>query len=273
MAIITISRQMGTGAYRIAQDLAKKLRYTLVDGSKLAQIASKYGLSTEVLERVDEKPPVYLTAEDRRQAADLNTIELVLLDHAREGNVILYGRGGQDLLKGLKSLLRIRIIAPFEERVEKFAEREWMDPDLARHLIRKCDHQRGGFIHFYFNRDWQDPMEYDLVFNTTKLSPSAIVDTIVTAVKDPALKESDETARAAIDNIILCKRVETELLRSDKLAYLHFRISSEDGIVSLSGHIHSEEEREAAIEISGRVKGVKRIDDNLQVVSLTATRE
>jgi hypothetical protein len=148
-----------------------------------------------------------------------------------------------------------------------------MDPDLARHLIRKCDHQRGGFIHFYFNRDWHDPMEYDLVFNTTKISPSAIVDTIVTAVKDPALKESDGTARATIDNIILCKRVETELLRSDKLEYLHFRISSEDGIVSLSGHIHSEEERKEAIEISGRVKGVKRIDDNLQVVSLMTTRE
>ena len=88
MAIITISREMGTGAYKIAQDLAKRLKYTLVDGKKIAEVATRYGLSPVVLERVDEKPPVYITAEDRLQAANLNLVELILLDFARSGNVI-----------------------------------------------------------------------------------------------------------------------------------------------------------------------------------------
>src|SRR5512138_3818714 len=158
MAIITISREMGTGAYQIAKELAKKLKYTLVDGPRLAEMAPQYGITDEILERVDEKLPVYRTAEDRQQAAYLNIIELILLDFARSGNVILYGRGGQDLLIGMSNVLRLRIIAPFEERVERFAEREWIDPDLSRELIRKSDIQRGGFIRFYFDRDWHDPM-------------------------------------------------------------------------------------------------------------------
>lgn len=35
MAIVTISRQMGTGAYAMAKELSKKLKYTLIDGPKL----------------------------------------------------------------------------------------------------------------------------------------------------------------------------------------------------------------------------------------------
>jgi len=118
MAIITISREMGTGAHQIAEDVARKLKYTLVDGAKIAEVASRYGLTADMLMRVDEKPPVYITAEDRLQAANLNMIELILLDFAKAGDVILYGRGCQDLLKGIGNLLRVRFIAPFEERVE-----------------------------------------------------------------------------------------------------------------------------------------------------------
>ena len=152
MAVITISREMGTGAYHIAEELARKLKYTLVDGERISACAPKYGLAPDMLQMVDEKPPSYITAEDRKRAAALNTVELILLDFARKGNVILYGRGGQDLMKGCGNVLRLRFIADFEERVERFAEREWIDPDLARSMIRRSDHQRGGFIHFYFDR-------------------------------------------------------------------------------------------------------------------------
>jgi cytidylate kinase len=266
MAIITISREMGTGAYQIAKDVAKKLKYTLVDGPKIAEVAPKFGITQELLERVDEKPPVYITAEDRLQAAYLNMVELILLDFAHQGNVILYGRGGQDLLNGLGSVLRLRFIAPFEERVESFAEREWLDPDLSRDLIRKSDHQRGGFIHFYFDRDWNDSLGYDLTINTSRFSQSAIVDTIVAAVRDTNMKNSEEADKTSIENIILCKRVETELLKSGKIESLHMKIVAEDGEVHLSGHVHTAEEHEAAVQLASKVQGVKAVHDNLQVL-------
>lgn len=273
MPIITVSRQMGTGAYKIAQDVAKKLRYTLVDGQKIAEVAEKYGLNREVLERVDEKPPAYRTAEDRLQAANLNTIELILLDFARKGNVVIYGRGGQDLLQGMSNVLRLRFIAPFEDRVEHFAEREWIDPDLARELIRKCDHQRGGFIHFYFNRDWNDPLGYDLVFNTAQMSTASIIDSIVAAARDPKLKAADAEGKKILEDIILCKKVETELLKSKKVEYLHFKIAVNEGGVTLSGHVHAEAERSEAVRIAGKVKGIVEVNDQLQVVNYKAYKE
>jgi len=273
MAIITISREMGTGAYSIAQELAKKLKYSLVDGPHLAACAAEYGLSVDLLQSVDEKPPSYNTVEDRQRAAALNCIELILLDHARRGNVILYGRGAQDLLRGCGNLLRLRFIADFDERVERFAEREWIDPDLARELIRRSDHQRGGFIHYYFNRDWNDPLQYDLIFNTMRLSPSSIIDAILSALKDPQLKEADAWAADVIDNIILVKKIETALLQSDELEYRPFRIDMEDGRVTLSGYIGTEQEKAAALRLVQAMEGVTQVVDNLSVVNYRALKE
>lgn len=273
MAIITISREMGTGAYFIARELAKKLKYTLVDGPCLASCATEYGLSVERIQMVDEKPPSYNTVEDRERAASLNAIELILLDFAKKGNVILYGRGAQDLLQGCGNLLRLRFVADFEERVERFAEREWIDPDLAQELIRRSDHQRGGFIHFYFDRDWNDPLGYDLIFNTSRLSQSTIVDTVVAAVKDPQFKEADQWATAVIDNSIMMKKIETALLRSEELEYRPFQIEVDDGVVSLSGYIGSEQEKTAALRVAASVEGVTEVQENLHVVNYKALKD
>jgi cytidylate kinase len=266
MAIITISRLMGTGAYQIAKDVAKRLKYTLVDGARIAELAASYGISPEALQQVDEKPPVSITNDDQRHAAHLSTVELLLLESCRAGNVLIYGRGGQDLLAGMDNVLRLRFVAPFDERVENFAEREWLDPDLARTLIRKSDQQRGGFIHFYFDRDWNDPLGYDLVFNTSRLSPGAIAENIISAVRDPELSSTEADSLRLLEDKILCKRIETELLRSGAVEYLHFTTEVAMGHVTFSGHVHNEAERMSAISIARGVTGTVRVIDHLHVV-------
>lgn len=265
---------MGTGAYRVATEVAKKLKFTLVDGPRISILASQYGLTPELMQLVDEKPPSYITAEDRKRAAALNAIELIILDLARKGNVVIYGRGAQDLLLGCRNVLRLRFIADFEERVERFAEREWIDPDMARALIRRSDHQRGGFIHFYFNRDWQDPKNYDLIFNTSSLSESVITECIIAAAKEPAFKESEKNAVAVIDTTIMIKKIETALLSSPEMEdYRPFAIRIDKGVVSLSGYIVSEEQKKVALNVVRSVKGVTSVNDDIQVVDYKAYKD
>lgn len=274
MAVITVSREMGTGAYHIATEIAKRLKYTLIDGQRINLLASQYGLTPEMLQLVDEKPPSYITAEDRKRAAALNSIELIILDLARKGNVVIYGRGGQDLLKGCKNVLRLRFIADFEERVERFAEREWIDPDMARSLIRRSDHQRGGFIHFYFDRDWHDPNNYDMVFNTSRLSESTITECIVAAAKEPSLKDADKSSAAIIDSVVMVKKIETALLSSPALEdYRPFTITFDKGVVSLGGYIVSEVQKNSAINIVRSLKGVTAVKDDIQVVNYKAYKD
>jgi len=266
MAIITISREMGSGGIPIVHQAAEELGYTLVDGETIKDVASRYGLSDETLQQIDEKPPAFVEDLDRQIELNMHRIQLIVLEYALKGDVLIYGRGGQDLLPGISSIFRVRVIAPFEERVERWAEREWIDPDLARALVRKSDQQRAGFIKYYFDRDWEDPLEYDLVINTSKLSHETAVKMIVDGVKDRNLIEKKSAAKARLRDLIIQKKVQIARLADERIEDIWFNIEVDRGKVTLSGHVYSEKERKAAVEDARQVDGVAAIIDNLRVV-------
>ena len=266
MAIITISREMGSGGIPIAHKVAEKLGYTLVDGEALKQAAIAHGLSPEAFEKADEKPPAFVEELDEQIEVDLHRIELAILEYSLKGNVIVYGRGGQDLFREMESVFRVRIIAPFEERVERWAEREWLDPDIARVLVRKSDQQRAGFIKYYFNRDWQDPLGYDLTVNTQRLSEEMAVKMICDGVKDKNLAEHRDHSRKILKDLILLKATEIAVLSTPDLDGHHMGINAADGVVTLSGHVHSEEEHRQALKVAGAVPDVKEVVDQLKVI-------
>lgn len=267
MAIITISREMGSGGIPIAHQVAEQLGYDLIDGDMLKEVAGDYGLSPEALEQADEKPPAFVAGRDEQIAVDLHQIELIILERALKGNVIIYGRGGQDLLKRASNLFRVRIVAPFEERVERWAEREWLDPDYARILVRKSDQQRAGFIKYYFDRDWQDPLYYDLIINTSRLSEEMAVQLICAGVKDKNLVERRPESKRILADLILRKRVEIAILSDESIEGYHVELEAVEGVVTLSGHVHDNRELKTVIAIARQVEGVARVDNQIKVVN------
>ena len=271
MAIITISRLMGSGGIPIAQKVAEKLGYTLVDGDAIMEVADQYGLTRESLELADEKPPHFSEKLDIKHEIALHLIELIILEYALKGNVILYGRGGQDLLKGINSVLRVRIIAPFEERVERWAEREWLDPDRARMLVRKSDQQRAGFIKYYFDRDWDDPLSYDLVINTERLSEESAVRMICDGVKDRNLMESKAEYKKVLADLVLRKRAEIAISSASDIDPQLLEITVSDGVVTLGGQLHTETERQRAAGIAETIRGVVKVINQAKVVNYHST--
>lgn len=268
MAIITISREMGSAGIPIAHKAADKLGYTLIDGDAIRKVAADYGLSPEALENADEKPPAFVQTVDTKTEANFHRIQLIILEYALKGNVIIYGRGGQDLLKDIDSVLRVRIIAPFEDRVERWAEREWLDPDLARVLVRKSDQQRAGFIKYYFDRDWNDPLAYDLIINTVSLSEETSVKLICDAIKDRNLSERKEHCKKILQDLIIRKKIETTLFASGTICGLHqyhFHVGVNDGQVTLDGYLHSREDLKTVLDVVADIEGIKGLTNNLEL--------
>ena len=265
MPIITISREMGTGGIPIAQKAAEKLGYTLLDGETIEKAAKNYGLTPESIKKADEKPPPFEAKLDKQVEFDLLQIELLVLDFALKGNVIIYGRGGQYLLENIKSVLRVRIIAPFEERVERWAEREWLDPDHTRTMVRKCDQQRAGFIKYYFDREWDNPLDYDIVINTSRITHETAVDWICHGVKDHNLLALKAESKALIADLIIQKKIEIASLSHPGVDGHHLEVSCKNSIVTLGGHVHSEEEHAQVLELTERVEGIKKIMDKIKL--------
>jgi len=271
MAIITISREMGSGGIPIAHKVAEKLGYKLIDGEAIMEAADAYGLSPEAVEQADEKPPHFVDTLDSKQYLDLHLIELIILEAALKGNVVIYGRGGQDLLKDIGSVLRTRIIAPFEDRVERWAEREWLDPDRARFLVRKSDQQRAGFIKYYFDRDWEECVHYDLVINTQRLSEETAVKIICNSVKDENLEGIKADSKKILSDLIMRKRVEIAILSNDHIDPYLLEISVDNGLVTLSGQVHSATEKKTAEKQARTAEGVHELNNNIKVVEYRTT--
>ena len=266
MAIITISREMGSGGIPIAHKVADQLGYKLIDGEAIMEAAKSYGLSPEAVEQADEKPPHFVDTLDSKQFLDLHLIELIILEAALKGNVVIYGRGGQDLLKDISSVLRTRIIAPFEDRVERWAEREWLDPDRARYLVRKSDQQRAGFIKYYFDRNWEESVHYDLTINTQRLSEDTAVKIICDSIKDHNLEGVKADSKKILSDLILRKRVEIAILSNDYIDPYLLEINVKDGLVVLSGQVHSAAEKQTAEQQARTADGIHDLKNNIKVV-------
>lgn len=267
MSIITFSREMGSGGIPIVHQVAEELGYTLVDGDVIRNAAADYDLSQDALNQIDEKPPAFVDHLDRQIELNMNRIQLIVLEQALRGDVVIYGRGGQDLLAGITSAFRVRITAPFEERVERWAQREWIDPDLARYLVRRSDQQRAGFIKYYFDRDWTDPIDYDLVINTIRVSNETAVKLITEAIKDPYFIERNQTCKTKIKDLIIQKKIQITRLDDERIKDIWFNIDVVDCHVTLSGHIHTETERQAVLDDASKVEGVSGVTDNLKLIS------
>jgi cytidylate kinase len=268
MAIITISREMGSAGIPISHTAAEKLGYTLVDGDELRKVAHSYGLSPDALDKADETPPAFVEPIDCQTEANYHRIQLIILEYALKGNVIIYGRGGQDLLKNIDSVLKVRIIAPFEDRVERWSEREWLDPEMARVLVRKSDQQRAGFIKYYFARDWNDPINYDLVINTQHLSEETAVKLICDAIKDPNLVRCKDNSKKNLKDMIVRKKIETDLFSRGVITGLHqyhVHIEVQDGKVTLDGHVHNQQELQDVLDATSQTEGSLLVANNLEI--------
>ena len=267
MSIITVSREMGSGGIPIVHQVAEELNYTLVDGDVIKDAAEDYDLTHDALRQIDEKPPAFVDHLDRKIELNMNRIQLIVLEQALLGDVVIYGRGGQDLLSGVTSAFRVRIIAPFEERVESWAQREWIDPDLARYLVRRSDQQRAGFIKYYFDRNWTNPIEYDMVINTVRVSDKTAVKLITEAIKDPYFIEKDQSCKIKIKDLIIQKKIQIARLDDERIKDIWFNIDVTNCHVTLSGHIHSEKERQAVLEDANSVEEVIEITDKLKLIN------
>lgn len=267
MAIITIARQMGSLGNEIATDVAQRLKYTLVDQAKLQAAAEAYGLLKSELEEVHEKRPTLVTRYlTMRHRAYLDMIQTIIYSYARQDDVVLLGRGATVLLSDVPSALHVNIFAPFERRVEVVMAEERLTRPLAEQLVRESDQDRAGYTKYLFDRDWMDPLLYDLMLNTGSVTRQHACDLIVEAAHAKELLEAHERSLEILDHHILIRKAEEALLRAKQVNPRHISVAvTTSGILKLTGIVNSEKEKLAAEAVVREVPGVKDVDNDLYV--------
>ena len=211
MAILTISRRYGSGGRDIGHAVADLLHYDYVDRKRILEDIGKAGQTWgEFAKQYDEKQPsVYERYKwSFRGFVALNQAQI--LEYALHDNVVIMGRGGNFLLRGIPFAFRIHIKASMDDRIDRLVKREGIDSENARWLIEKVDKEMGGAVYLIYGSAWDDPKQYDRVFDTSTQK----AEEIIAAIKDDVLKRasaSTEKARQVLQLRALAAKVRARI--------------------------------------------------------------
>lgn len=185
ISVFTISREPGSGGRIIARELSEDFDLDLYHQEILHEMAKSAKVSTMLLETLDEKAFSVLqdwtaTLIDRNHLWPyqyLKHLMNVIGTIGKHGKAVLVGRGANFILPP-KNILRIRIVAPFELRVQNVAREFGVSIEKAKRRVIKTDSDRKAFVRKYFHSDITSPINYDLTVNTGTLGIKSAVEAI-----------------------------------------------------------------------------------------------
>ncbi len=156
---------------------------------------------------------------------------------------------------------------PFEKRVGWLMQE--LDTDevaAAEAEIRRSDHANATRMHDQFGVHWGDPILFDLVLNTDRLSVDTCVQQIKALLARPEFAQTAES-QALLQGMALSAHVRAALRGHDETHGVDVTIDSQAGKVTLRGIVLDAAELAAAERVTAAVSGVEIVDNQLRVMT------
>ena len=263
MYFITISEMSGAHGERIARQVAKKLGYTFYGEEELFKAADEMGFLEDV-KKLNEKGPSLLEKFfSERPKIYLNRLQSVILEMAKKGDAVFFGRGSQLLLHSFDCAFHVLLTGSLEKRVQRVIEEKHVSREVAEQMIHRSDHDKRGFVRFAYDQDWLNPQLYDLLINVDKLSFDSAVKIVVDAAKSEEIKACWRDSVRLLGKLSLQRKVESALLEAD-VVNPHLFVSVENAnTVRLYGMANSPEEKETVERVVKGIKDIKKVSNDL----------
>ena len=199
MTVITISRGCFSHGQEIAEKVAKKLGYECVSREILVEAAQLFNVAEKKLIRSLNNAPNILERIVHGKERYLEYIKAALLEYVRKGNVIYHGHAGHLLLTEIPQVLKIRIIADKEDRINLLQKRENETKEAAAGIIENEDKNRAYWTRYLYKMDINDPKLYDIVINIGNLTIQDACEIICVAARGNSFRITDESKQAVED--------------------------------------------------------------------------
>lgn len=200
--VVTLSRELGCPAKKLAQKLMNKLNtsrqkykkelpWRWISKEIMEESARELGVDLAEIQYVFEYrqhgvlEDLLLSHSRKFYKTDRkirNTIARVIRNFAEEGNAIIVGRGGVSIVHDIPKSLHIHLEAPLEWRALRTSEKHNISIEEARKYAINIDAKRKQFRD-YFEGKGSDYTRFDLKFNTMTLDIDEIVDGIIAMMK------------------------------------------------------------------------------------------
>jgi len=269
MPVIALTQEMGSLAKDVSLKLAETLGLAVMRHEVIEHVADRMQVSTSLIGRLRSGKAglVERLTTDRRSVALYTAEELFAL--ADRGNVVLRGWGATCLLRPVPHVVCVRITRSMKKRVEwLMADLETDDAEFAEAEIRRSDQAHAARMHAQFGVTWGDPVLYDLVLNTDRLSVESCVEQIRLMVNRPEFAETP-ASRALLANMALEARVRAALKEHEATRDINVTITANHGELLLRGIVLNSDERAQAEAVAAEVSGVSGVHNQLRLMAST----
>ena len=189
--VITINREFGSNGREVGRLLAEKLKVHFYDKVLLKMVQENCDIPYEELIKVDETAaskwrfPVdsEYQMQNKFHFEPVNDIlfheeSKLIRELAAKEPCVIVGRCSNYLLKDIPDHLSVFVYAPVEERIRTVIERDGIDEETARALVKKIDKQRRMYYNYHTDEKWTDMEQYDLCVDSSRFSLDEIVNMI-----------------------------------------------------------------------------------------------
>jgi cytidylate kinase len=169
---ICISRKLGIGAMEVANRVAERTGYRVVDHLLLQHIATQASLSEKTVEIFDERYPGKIAEFVTLAFGEKGFIKSDYTKHlfrsvyaiAAMGPTVFVGRGVH-LLLDRKRVFAARIISSTQARIQKLVALKNIPEQEAAREINELDRLQAAFFKEVFDKKDASPYEFDVVIN------------------------------------------------------------------------------------------------------------
>jgi cytidylate kinase len=200
------------------------------------QTVESEGRALSRLEQLGEQ----LTGDREAYVAALKSI---VTDLAMADNVVIVGHGAGQFLTDMRSVVRVFVVAPMQDRIDRLLSEGVEDAGTARRLIEQEDRESAEYLRYVFGIDWLDAHQWDLVINTGRASAEATVEMLARYTE---LVGRDSAERRDLNRMQVASRVEQALLADESLGVDKLAVRFESGTLILEGEALAQEDREHA---------------------------
>ena len=268
MPVIALTQEMGSLAKDVALRLGELGKLSVLSNEVVDNIAGRMHVPPSLVRRLREGK----AGLRERRSADPRDVAAFTAEEvfaqAERGNVVLRGWGATCLLRPVRHVLRVRITRPFASRVQWVMDDTSLDRAEAEDEVRRSDGAHTARMQSLFNVTWGDPLLYDVVLNTDRLSVDTCADAILHMAARPEFQETADS-RAVLAGLALSARVRAALRANSSTSEVDVHVDARDGRVTLSGIVVDPKEKLEAARVASAVAGVGNVDDQLRVMKIT----
>ena len=200
---VTISRQAGAGGRSLAAALVGRLNdqrdggpaWTVWDHELVGKVAQDHHLPERLVEGLEDarhdwfREVLESVSASGGPGADefkvYRRIAATVRALAEAGRVVIVGRGGVHLTRNLAGGVHVRLVAPWEYRVEHLARQYCIPEDVAAERLRILDRNRESFHRRYWPGQPLAPELFTLTLNAAAAPPEALAECVLPLVCPP----------------------------------------------------------------------------------------